>query len=158
MLAAAAPDDEVWTISRTDHDVAFWRRRMALETALHRWDAEDALGRDPTVPAWLAREGVEETLHVYLEQRLDGRDVGGSGQQVGFVPHDEPGWTMTLRSAGVEVRPGRGGAATTVRGTALELWLLLTGRADLDVDAVDGDLEAAALAVRAAGLVPGPDG
>lgn len=158
VLAAADPDQEVWTISRADRSVAFWRRRMALETALHRWDAEDALGHDAVVEESLAREGVEEALHVYLEQRLDGRDVGGDGQRVAFVPSGSDGWTMTLHADGIEVAAGHEGVDATLTGSALDLWLVLTCRAGLEQVEVVGDTGAASLAVHAAMLVPGPAG
>lgn len=165
LLAAADPDQEVWTFSPTDRTIAFWRRRMALETALHRWDAEDALGQAAVVEGDLALEGVEEALHVYIEPRLDGRDVGGSGERVAFVPHvsDVPdgegeGWTLTLHPDHVEVDPGHDTVDAAVRGSALDLWLLLTCRSDLAAVEVAGDTGAAALAVRAAHLVPGPAG
>lgn len=164
VLAAAEPDEPVWTFDPADATVAFWRRRMALETALHRWDAEDALGRAAVVDERLALEGVEEALRVYMEPRLDGREVGGSGQRVAFVPHGEGGrpgengWTLVLHPDGVEVEDGHRGADATVQGASLDLWLLLTCRATLDAMEVDGDRDAAACAVRAARLVPGPAG
>jgi uncharacterized protein (TIGR03083 family) len=157
-LAAADPDDAVWTISRTDRDVAFWRQRMMLETALHRWDADDALGRPPGVPDELALAGVDETLHVYLEQRLGGQDVGGDGQRVAVVPEGAAGWTVTLHADGVEVVPDVVGADAVLSASALDLWLLLTCRRRLDDVRVRGDRDAAALAVRATTLVPGPAG
>lgn len=158
VLAAAGPEEQVWTISRTERTVAFWRRRMALETALHRWDAEDALGLDPVVPAPLALEGVDEALHVYLEQRLDGRDVGGGGERVAFVPTGTDGWTMTLHPEGVEVAAGHGGADATVAGDAMDLWLLLSCRRGLGAVTVTGDRDAAERAARSATLSPGPAG
>jgi uncharacterized protein (TIGR03083 family) len=158
VLGAAAADDEVWTISRTDRDVAFWRQRMVLETALHRWDADDALGRPPAVPDELALAGVDETLHVYLEQRLGGLDVGGDGQRVGVEPDGATGWTVALHPDGIEVVPGVVGADAVLSASALDLWLLLTCRRQLDDVRVRGDRDAAALAVRAATLVPGPAG
>lgn len=158
VLRDADPGEQVWTISRSHGDVAFWRRRMALETALHRWDAEDALGWDAQVDPALALEGIDEALHVYVAQRLDGRDVGGVGEQVAFVPDASAGWTLSLYDDHVAVAPGVDGADATVAGTAAQVWLLLCGRQELAGLAVDGDRAAAALAVRAAGLVPGPAG
>lgn len=157
-LDAADPDDEVWTFSPTGSTQAFWQRRMALESAIHRWDAEDALGRAATIDGDLAVEGIEEALHVYLEPRLEGRDVGGDGQRVAIVPEGAEGWTMVLRPDGVEVTAGSDDADAVVSGPAPELWLLLMCRRGLDVLEVAGDRSAAALAARAATLVPGPAG
>ncbi len=155
-FTAAGPGEQVWTISRHQRDVAFWRRRMVLETALHRWDAEVAAGRDATVDDTVAQAGVAETLDVYLAQRLDGTDVGGDGERVAFVPtHGTPA-TLVLRADGVDLVDGDEGADARVHGSALDLWLLLTCRRPLAGLDVAGDATAAAMAVRAATLSPGP--
>lgn len=157
-LDAADPDDEVWTISRTWRDVGFWRRRMVLETAMHRWDAEEAVGRDPWVDDEVAAAGVVEALEVYMAQRLDGADVGGGGERVAFLPDGAVGRTLVLQADRVAVEDGVGGADATVTGQPLELWLLLSCRGSLDGVTVTGDRAAAARAVRAATLVAGPAG
>lgn len=158
VLRSADPDDEVWTISRTRRDVAFWRQRMVLETALHRWDAEDALGSGATVDDEVALSGIEEALDVYLAQRLEGHEVGGRGQRVAVAPTGADGWTATLRPDGFGVEAGTEEAEARIAGTPLDLWLLLTCRRALDGLDVTGDREAAALAVAAARMVPGPAG
>src|SRR5687767_7014823 len=45
VLEAAQPDAQVWNWSVTPNLAAFWWRRMAQETAVHRWDGEAAHGR-----------------------------------------------------------------------------------------------------------------
>ena len=40
---ATAPEEQVWTWS-ADHSVGFWQRMQAIEAAVHRWDAENAVG------------------------------------------------------------------------------------------------------------------
>lgn len=154
-LTDADPSAEVWTFARGAGTNEFWRQRMALETALHRWDAQDALGMEPDVADWLAHEGIEEALRVYIEQRLEGRDVGGSGERVGFDDGRDEGWTLELLADDVTVHDGLRDTDAVVEGTPLDLWLLLTGRRGLEGLEVRGDRDAAALAVRAAGLVPG---
>lgn len=159
VLAATDPAEVVWTFHPTDSTVGFWRRRMVLETALHRWDAETALGRQAVVDDALALQGVAEALHLYMEPRLAGREVGGAGERVAFVPDGAAGWTVRLEPDGVAVAPHPGDDAdAVVCGSALDLWLLLTCRRRLDGLDVTGDVDAAALAVRAATLVPGPAG
>ncbi len=158
-LADGDPQDAVWTISRTDRTLGFWRRRMVLETALHRWDAEDAARRSPVVSPAVAAAGVLETLDVYLAQRLDGADVRGDGERVAVVTTDtEDAWTLSLSPEAVRFEEGADDVDAVVRGTALDLWLLLTCRRSLDGLDVEGDRPAAELAVRAASLSPGPAG
>lgn len=156
-LTAADPDAQVWTISRTLRTNDFWRRRMALETTLHRWDAQDAQGKADAVADWLAREGVDETLRMYMAERLEGRDVGGAGERVG-VDADGQGWTVRLHADGLEIGEGIGSPDAVIAGSPLDLWLLLCGRSHLDRLEVRGDQDAAALVVRAAAMVSGPAG
>ena len=159
-LGATAPDTPVWTISRRWRDVEFWRQRMLLETALHRWDVDDALGRPVGVDDAVARRGVAEALDVYLAQRLEGRAVGGDGQRVALLPTGGAGWTVTLRPDGFDVDEGADDVDVdaTIAGSALDLWLLVTCRRALDGLDVTGDAVAAELAVAAAHMVPGPAG
>ncbi len=157
-LDAAGPDEEVWTFGPSGSTQGFWQRRMALESAIHRWDAENALGREATIDEDLAIEGVDEVLHVFLEPRLEGRDVGGDGQRVAFVPEGVDGWTMVLQADGVEVTDGSHDADAVVSGPASDVWLLLMCRRELDALEVSGDRAAARLAARAATLLPGPAG
>jgi len=45
---------------------AFWHRRMAVETALHRWDAQVAAGPAEPVDAKLATDGINEVVDSML--------------------------------------------------------------------------------------------
>lgn len=77
-LRDASDDTAVWTWV-PDRSVAFVRRRMAHETAVHRWDAERAAGREWTIDPELASDGIDEFLHLFANRRADGAaDVGGS--------------------------------------------------------------------------------
>ena len=57
---------------------------MAVETAIHRWDVEDAIGGTGNanpIDADLAAEGIEEDLTLMAPRLLAGRDgidIGGS--------------------------------------------------------------------------------
>ncbi|MDP9796429.1 uncharacterized protein (TIGR03083 family) [Catenuloplanes nepalensis] len=67
-LAARDPGEPVPTWYPGDQTVAFWARRMAHETVIHRVDGELAAGlpRAP-IPADLAVDGVDEVLVRFLE-------------------------------------------------------------------------------------------
>ena len=60
-IRAADPRTPVWSWA-DDHSVGFWARRMAHETAVHRADAELALGREFTLEADLAADAISEWL------------------------------------------------------------------------------------------------
>jgi hypothetical protein len=66
-FGARQPTDAVPTWYDPDETVAFWIRRMAQETVIHRIDAEQAAGLPVTVvPDDLAVDGVDEVLKRFL--------------------------------------------------------------------------------------------
>jgi uncharacterized protein (TIGR03083 family) len=109
-----------------DHRVAFWRRRMAHETLIHRWDAEAAIGDAAALDAELAADGVQEVLDIWLP-----RD-------------DEPSFAVRLEATDVDRTwtVGAGDAVVTARGSAGALDLLLWRRLGLDAVEVEGDGDA----------------
>jgi uncharacterized protein (TIGR03083 family) len=97
------PTDATPTWYDPDQTVAFWIRRMAQETVVHRIDAEQAAGLPVTaVPEDLAVDGVDEVLKRFL-----GYDVPGLGQlEGGHLAGDSGQDTITVMA---------GQAAWTVR-------------------------------------------
>ena len=61
VLAAADPAAPVWTWAR-QKDAGFVIRHQAQETAVHRWDAEQAAGRAFTIDPDLAADSIDEFL------------------------------------------------------------------------------------------------
>jgi uncharacterized protein (TIGR03083 family) len=62
-LAGASPDVRCWSFLPAPSPLAFWARRQAHETTVHRVDAESALGVEPTpVPPDFAVDGIDELL------------------------------------------------------------------------------------------------
>lgn len=120
------PQSPAWTWFEPDQSVAFWIRRMAHETAVHRFDAElsASKGQPPTgIDAELAEDGLDEVLtamvvtdvepgeypegHPDIELRVPGRS---------WFIHFEP---EALRIS------DQGKPATVIHGAPsdLELWL-----------------------------------
>ena len=64
-LAVRDPAQPCWTFGE-DSTVAFWNRRMAQETAVHRVDVQLASGSADPVDAELARDGIDEVVSVFL--------------------------------------------------------------------------------------------
>jgi uncharacterized protein (TIGR03083 family) len=130
VLEATDPETRVWTFHRPDQSVAFWRRRMAHETAVHRVDAESAHGQPAPVPAPLAVDGIDEVLDVFLVPFSEREAVGGGGETLHLHATDAEGeWRLRLLPAGVEVGQGHGQSDATAAGTASDLLLFLWGRA-----------------------------
>lgn len=125
------PTTALWSFA-PGGSIGWWSRRMLQETAVHRADAELALGLDPAIEAAVAVDGVEELLGVLLPAR--GGAAGARGlDRVGDSLHlhatDAPGeWTIGLTEDGFDYSPAHTKATAAVRGTASDLLLLLWGR------------------------------
>lgn len=133
-----------------DHRVAFWQRRMAHETAIHRADAEAAAG-DPTplTPPELAADGIDEVLACCIvtpeEASYVGPDASTASSPSSSAPAEGPEgsvhlhctdtdgeWIVRLRrGAGGMVERGHERCDLALRGTASDLDLFLWGRPTL---------------------------
>lgn len=69
-LRVADPSATCWTFAADQH-VAFWYRRQAHETTIHRWDVESAAGTPRPIDALLAADGVDEALSVALPRAAE---------------------------------------------------------------------------------------
>ena len=159
-LSAADPALDCWSFLPAPSPLAFWARRQAHETAIHRADAEAALRATGAAaetsasfdPAF-ATDGIDELLCGFLA-RPRGRLVSDPPVRVGVHAADTgAAWTVHIGPDGRVVRPEPGPADLTLRGPAGELYLLLwnrtgTDRIDVDGDAALLDLWRAAATVR----------
>lgn len=130
-LAAAGPDLACWTFG-APRTAAFWARRMCHETAVHRHDAQEAVGAAVPFDPVLAADGVDELLTVMLRLALRAR-TPAPGPSLHLHRTDEGEgageWMVTVADDGavaVTHEHGKGDAA--VRGTASDLLLYLWGR------------------------------
>jgi uncharacterized protein (TIGR03083 family) len=149
-LSSVAPGAPVWNWSANQPKVAaFWPRRMALETAVHRSDGQGALGAGAgagggagagavsPVDAALAVDGVDEFLDVFLGTRPP---AGSSGGSLHLHATDVPGeWLVSFEGGVVDVQRGHAKGDAALRGTASDLFLFLWGRAGPDALEVFGD-------------------
>ncbi|MEV0224086.1 maleylpyruvate isomerase family mycothiol-dependent enzyme [Streptomyces sp. NPDC050704] len=73
-LASAPPDVRCWAFLPAPSPLAFWARRQAHETTVHRIDAESALGGAPSeISVDFAVDGIDELLrgfHVRRKSRV----------------------------------------------------------------------------------------
>jgi uncharacterized protein (TIGR03083 family) len=139
----SAPDDiACWSFLPAPSPRAFWARRQAHETAIHRADSESAAGTTPAFPAAFAADGVEELLFGFGGRR-------GAGMR---TPVER---TLLLRATDAEARwhirltPGERGDVVTTRedgvaecavtASSSDLYLLLWNRRGTDGLSVEGD-------------------
>ena len=124
----AGPDEPVWTWS-TDHSVGFWQRMQAIEAAVHRWDADNAVGPAQPINAELAADAVGQTFKVMAPmRRAYAQAPPGQGERFLFRRTDGDGtWLVRFDGANVEVSPG-GPGDVEISGTASDLMLFLWQR------------------------------
>lgn len=155
-LAATDPATPVWTFAGTS-TAGFWRRRMALETTIHRWDVERAIDDMTPIADAVATAGVTEALTVYLEPRLRGADVGGGGEIVVLrAAGSTPTWVVRLDPDAVEVLGTDHPADVWIEAPPTDLWLFLMGRAGHEALGVRGPRTGVELLERAVSLLPTP--
>jgi uncharacterized protein (TIGR03083 family) len=146
LLDALDPQMPAWNWAPTSKHAAFWHRRMAHETAIHRWDAQMAVGAVEPIETKLAVDGVAEVLDTWLPagRRKGPADRTGVVQLVATDAEHE--WFLRLRGEGVALLDtdtwlDHDDPHTRVmaRGTASDLVLALYGRVPFDVLEITGD-------------------
>jgi uncharacterized protein (TIGR03083 family) len=135
-----------------DQTVAFWIRRMAQETVMHRIDAEQAAELPVTpVSANLAVDGVDEVLRVFLSyvsasypeefaQVKGGHLAGQDGQDTITVAAGPVAWTVRPAPRGVLIFDGAADAPrVTIEAAPDPMLRWLWGRAGDDQVRMTGD-------------------
>lgn len=164
VLSEADPAEPRWTWADRK-DVGFIRRRVAQETLVHAWDAQDALGRVDDLPARAAADGIDEFLEVLLplgaartgraEGEADGATVRLRAVDTGDVwalRRDGGAWRVrrSASESGWTVTPDPALAAVAVEGFASDLLLVLWHRPGSFPTETVGDPEAFARFLAAA--------
>jgi hypothetical protein len=137
VFADADPAATTWTFSATgNRRVAWWHRRLAVETAVHRWDAQHAAASAgllsdaevSPVAGDVAGAGIEEFVVDFLPGLLDGEGGAGITGTLHLHATDGPSeWWMDLDAGGV-ARPDHAKADTALRATRSDLLLWLYNR------------------------------
>lgn len=139
-LEQAPADLTCWTFLPAPTPLAFWARRQAHETAVHRVDAESAAGRIATpTPTAFALDGIEELVGGFLV-RAGARLRSEQPRTLLVRPTDgADSWLVRISQDPVTVERGTGPADCTVSGTAHELYLLLWNRIPVTQAEASGD-------------------
>lgn len=136
VLRAADPDAPAWSWA-AGQTAGFWARRMAHETAVHRWDAESAPGTQTPIPTALAVDGIDERLENLvpsMEFNEAGAAVlGGAGESIHLHATDVDGeWLLRFGPDGFSYSREHAKGDLAVRGPASDLLLVLLGRRGLE--------------------------
>jgi uncharacterized protein (TIGR03083 family) len=128
-LEAADDDDPAGTWRGEPATASFWRRRMAAETAVHRWDAEAALGRPEPIGAQLAADGIAEVVELLLPLSVPPPSNDLPPGTLHLHCTDTTGeWLLSVEDGRLDVAPGHAKADAALRGDASELFLTCWGR------------------------------
>jgi uncharacterized protein (TIGR03083 family) len=136
-LAATDPAKPCWTWVPFDDSVGFWARRTAHETAIHRWDVQNADGEADAVEPELAADGVDEYLGIL--GAFQGRRFPEAGS-IHLHSTDTPGeWLVRLDAEGIKLTREHAKGDVAVRGPASDVLLVLMGRKTMDAVDVFGE-------------------
>jgi uncharacterized protein (TIGR03083 family) len=131
-LVSAPADLETWTFLDAPTPLAFWARRQAHETAIHRIDAESATGDITRFPPGFAADGIDELLLRFAGR--PGRTLPVETPRSMLVrATDVPrSWRLTFTPTGFDNRadPVDADAEFVVSGDATALYTLLWNRRD----------------------------
>jgi uncharacterized protein (TIGR03083 family) len=138
-LADASPDDVFWAWAPAPNALAFWARRQAHETAIHRLDAEQAAGVNTPFDTRQAADGIDEWLTI-ASQRVT--VTSGGGRVLRLAALEGPWqWQVSLRDDGIGVQRGEPGGDCTVRAAASDLFALVMNRRDAAGLEAEGDVD-----------------
>lgn len=133
------PGSPAFSWYEPQQNVAFWYRRMAQETVVHRVDIESAFDVVTPVGDALAVDGVDEVLDWFLSYQAEDVGPDGPGRGTVAVRTGDHIWRVTLDPDDVVLVRGRGPADAVVTGEPSELLLWLWGRRPQAAVTVEGD-------------------
>jgi uncharacterized protein (TIGR03083 family) len=142
LVDALASADETmicWTFLPAPSPLAFWARRQAHETAIHRADAESVITGVPEWDPTFAADGIDELLNGFFS-RSRSRLVADPALSMAVATTDaDAAWTINIGPDSRRVIAGQHPADLVVAGPAADLYLLLWNRGGAERLDVRGD-------------------
>lgn len=138
-LTGCDPDTPVWNWTGSSYLAAFWARRMAHESAVHRYDAQRAFGVAQPVDTDLAADGLDEFIDVLGPRMVERDQLSPEPATYRFASTDGEAWQVRLDDSGVSRADADAVADVTVRGTTSALLLAAYNRVPWSSLEVDGD-------------------
>jgi uncharacterized protein (TIGR03083 family) len=133
-LATADPAVECAKFIAAPSPLAFWARRQAHETAIHRADAESAAGVTPDYEADFAADGIDELIMGFGRRRKYQPGSAADGTRLLMLAADTgDAWLVEANEGRLQPRRNADRAeeaGCTVSGPASGLYLFLWNRAD----------------------------
>jgi uncharacterized protein (TIGR03083 family) len=149
-LETADPGMTCWTFLEAPSPLAFWARRQAHETAIHRVDAQQAAAGagatgEPAFAPQFAADGIDELIMGFLGR--DARRGSWDGPPGILTLHADDGvdgsaqWRVLSGPDGLAVTRENGAADCYITGPAADLYLLLWNRRDASGLDMRGDAD-----------------
>jgi uncharacterized protein (TIGR03083 family) len=146
LLDGLDPGLPAWNWAPQPKKAEFWHRRMAHETAVHRWDAQMAVALNEPIEAKLAADGITEVLDTWLPAGRRRGPLDRHGVVALRATDVEEVWDVRLRGEGVALLDtdtlfddDDHHERAVATGTASDLLLALYGRVPFEVLDVAGD-------------------
>jgi uncharacterized protein (TIGR03083 family) len=140
------PSLPAWNWAPQAKRAEFWHRRMAHETAIHRWDAQMAVGLSEPIEAKLAADGITEVIDTWLPAGRRRGPLDRHGVVALRATDVAAVWNVRLRGEGIALLDtdtlldhDRHKERAVASGTASDLLLALYGRVPFDVLDTVGD-------------------
>ncbi len=126
-LLTAMDLEATWPTWAGPQPATFFPRRMAQETAVHRWDADGG-----PIDAELAVDGIDELLELFAP-RLPAERWGDASGTIHLHATDVDGeWLIRLTPDGITFEHGHAKGDVALRGTAQDLLLWSWNRVPVD--------------------------
>ncbi len=139
-MRGAGAGASCWNWSGVNPTVSWLARRMALETAVHRYDGELCAGTPGTIDADLAADGIDEYLRVHLFADIPDAPTATLGGTLCLACSDTgDAWTVEIGMGRLRVREGRGPASACLLGPASHLLLFVWNRIGVEGLELTGD-------------------
>ena len=139
-LSASEADTPVWTwVFNAPAGAVFWARRMAHESAVHRYDAQCAHGTFQPIDAELAADGIDELIDVIVPRVYTRDEISGPTGTITLRATDDDHWNLVLEPDGVRRTELIESPQVTVTGTESALLLAAYGRVPWTSLDVTGD-------------------
>ena len=135
-LSTADPGLQCATLMPAASPLAFWARRQAHETAIHRADADSASGIRPEYAADFAADGVDELIMGFGQRRKYRPSAEHDGTMLVQATDTGDAWRVGAEAGRIQARrePASAGspaaADCTVSGPASGVYLFLWNRSD----------------------------
>jgi uncharacterized protein (TIGR03083 family) len=138
-LRSAPPDVACWSFLPAPSPLAFWARRQAHETAIHRADAESPSGAMAAVSPEFGADGLDELLLRFGARRRTLQVATPAAIHAHAVDSGDDWLIRTGPDGFATTREAATAVDCSVRGTASDLYLFFWNRVTRDALDVVGD-------------------